>query len=82
METDGSAAAPGPAPAASSGVPLGGGGTEDDEMGLVQHPDGRVELVPVAGGKRGGRGEGGKPLTPAQKELAVQAFALKLLAGV
>lgn len=55
---------------------------------MVANPDGTIDLLPTAEAakaaaerKAAEEAEAGRPLSPAQKELAVQCFALKLLSG-
>lgn len=55
---------------------------------MVSNPDGTIDLLPTAAAaaeatkkKAAEEAERGKPLSAAQKEVAVQCFALKLLSG-
>ena len=58
------------------------------EVHVVANPDGTIDLLPTAEAakaaaerKAAEEADRGRPLSPAQKELAVQCFALKLLSG-
>lgn len=79
-------------PAGKGGA--GGGGAagptvvRPGEVHVVANPDGTIDLLPTAEAakaaaerKAAEEADRGRPLSPAQKELAVQCFALKLLSG-